>query len=222
MTVEDQLAKMKEDWDRRARENARHFIATGREEWTDAEFIASGERTIGDQILKDMENICQGKSPKDMRVLEIGCGAGRITRALAKMFGEVHGVDISGEMIAQAREWLRDVPNAFVHQNNGMDFKAVPPLPFDFAFSIYVFQHIPSYEVIESYIRDAARLLVPGALLKFQAQGCQNFTPSEHDTWVGVPLSEERARAIAERTGFEFRYGHGLGTEEFWLWFFRE
>jgi len=34
-----------------------------------------------------------------MRVLEIGCGAGRLTRALAKLFGEVHGVDVSGEMV---------------------------------------------------------------------------------------------------------------------------
>ena len=39
-----------------------------------------------------------------MRVLEIGCGAGRLTRALANFFGEVHAVDISGEMVAQARK----------------------------------------------------------------------------------------------------------------------
>ncbi len=37
-----------------------------------------------------------------MRVLEIGCGAGSITRALARLFGEVHAVDVSGEMAALA------------------------------------------------------------------------------------------------------------------------
>ena len=50
-----------------------------------------------------MINICQGKDPKQMRVLEIGCGAGRVTRALASVFGEVYAVDISGEMVRQAR-----------------------------------------------------------------------------------------------------------------------
>ena len=37
-----------------------------------------------------------------MSVLEIGCGAGRLTRALANFFGEVYAVDISGEMVKRA------------------------------------------------------------------------------------------------------------------------
>lgn len=221
MKQSEQLAKMRDDWDRRARENARHFIATNKREWTDEDFFASGERTIADQILTDMENVCQEKNPREMRVLEIGCGAGRITKALANLFGEVHGVDISPEMIARARESLTGTPNAFVYRNNGMDFSVVPDLPFDFAFSIYVFQHIPSYAVIESYIRDAGRLLLPGALFKFQAQGCPDVPHDPENTWLGVPLSEDRAREIAERCGFEMRYCANPQTEEFWLWLFK-
>ncbi len=95
-----------------------------------------------------MGNICQGKDPKQMRVIEIGCGAGRISRALARLFGEVHGVDVSGEMVAQASKALADTPNAFVYQNNGMDLTVLPQGPYDFAFSTIVFQHIPSREVI--------------------------------------------------------------------------
>src|SRR2546430_5601912 len=91
----EQLEKMRRDWNDRARENARYYVATGRTDWTDEQFFASGEQQVAEDILTDMENICQGKDPKQMRVLEIGCGAGRITRALAKRFGEVHGVDIS-------------------------------------------------------------------------------------------------------------------------------
>src|SRR5512142_1139093 len=94
---------MRQDWDARARENARYYVATGKENWTDDEFFLSGQRAVEEQILNDLENICQGKSPSDMKVLEIGCGAGRITRALASLFGEVHAVDVSGEMIAQAQ-----------------------------------------------------------------------------------------------------------------------
>ena len=47
-----------------------------------------------------------------------------------------------------------------------------PPLEFDFAFSVIVFQHIPSREIIENYVREVHRLLRPGALFKFQVQGC--------------------------------------------------
>src|SRR6476661_6140062 len=102
------LLKMQQDWDARARENARYYVATGNENWTDEEFFASGERTVAEEVLTDMINICQGKPPGQMKVLEIGCGAGRVTRALSKIFGEVHGVDVSGEMVRLARASLHD------------------------------------------------------------------------------------------------------------------
>jgi ubiquinone/menaquinone biosynthesis C-methylase UbiE len=171
ITLEEQLKKMRADWDARAKENARHYVATMKEEWTDEEFFASGEQTVSEQILNDMTNICQGKDPRQMRIIEIGCGAGRVTRAFSKLFGEVHAVDVSGEMVAQAKDALKAVPNAFVYQNNGMDLSVLPPGTYDFAFSTIVFQHIPSRDVIYNYVREVNRLLQPGALFKFQVQG---------------------------------------------------
>ena len=216
------LKKMQEDWDQRARINARYFVNTARADWTDEQFFRSGEQTVAEEILTDMINICQGKDPGDMRVLEIGCGAGRVTRALAKLFGEVHGVDVSGEMVALAREALRDCPNAFVYQNNGMDLSVLPPgLIFDFAFSSIVFQHIPSREIIENYVREVNRVLRPGALFKFQVQGDTRVRSTPDDTWIGVPFSEQEAVEMALRCGFEPRYRHGAGRQYFWLWFFK-
>jgi len=61
--VEQQLQKMREDWDQRARENARHYVNTAHTAWTDDEFFASGERTVAEEILTDMGNICQGERP---------------------------------------------------------------------------------------------------------------------------------------------------------------
>ena len=92
---------------------------------------------------------------------------------------------------------------------------------FDFAFSTIVFQHIPSYEVIESYVREVHRLLRPGALFKFQVQGDATLTTSPDDTWLGVPFSDEAAVAMAERCGFEPRHRHGAGQQYFWLWYFK-
>ncbi|HTW66105.1 MAG TPA: class I SAM-dependent methyltransferase [Bryobacteraceae bacterium] len=221
MNREEQLQKMRDDWDQRARENARYYVNTSTTEWTDEEFFASGERTVAEQILNDTGNICQGKAPDTMRVLEIGCGAGRVTRALSKVFGEVHAVDVSGEMIRQATLALRDRPNAFVYQNNGQDLAVVPAIEFDFAFSSIVFQHIPSREVIETYVREVHRLLRPGALFKFQVQGDSRLETKPDDTWLGVPFSERQATEMAYRCGFDPRYRHGAGEQYFWLWFFK-
>ena len=165
------LRSMRDDWDRRARDNAKHYVATLKEEWNDIDFYASGEQELANHVLNDMGNICQGRDPRAMRVLEIGCGAARVTRALAHVFGEVHSVDISTELIALARAALANDKNAFVYQNNGTDLTVVPDLPFDFAFSTFVFQHIPTREVIDLYFREVARLLRPGALFKLQVQG---------------------------------------------------
>jgi ubiquinone/menaquinone biosynthesis C-methylase UbiE len=220
-TVEQQLENMRKDWDARARENARHYVDTSRTEWTDETFFASGEQQIAEDILTDMTNICQGKDPKQMRVLEIGCGAGRLTRALAKLFGEVHAVDISGEMVVAARKALEAFPNAHVYQNNGCDLSVVPDLEFDFAYSIIVFQHIPSREIIENYIREVHRLLRPGALFKFGLMGDLRATSTPDETWIGVPYSEADASEMAHRCGFEPRYMHGAGNQYFILWFFK-
>jgi SAM-dependent methyltransferase len=165
------LERMRAEWDERARENARFFIATANEAWTDEQFFESGRQNIRDEILTDMGNICQGKDPKEMKVLEIGCGAGRITRALAEVFGDVYAVDVSGVMIEQAKTALADLPNAHVFQNNGTDLRVLGDIQVDFAFSYIVFQHIPSHEVIYNYVREVHRLLRPGGLFKFQVQG---------------------------------------------------
>ena len=220
--LEQQLEKMRADWDQRARENARHYVNTANTQWTDEEFFASGERTVAEEILTDMGNICQGKAPSGMRVLEIGCGAGRVTRALAKLFGEVHAVDVSGEMIRQAREALRGNSNAFVYQNNGHDLTVVPEREFDFAFSSIVFQHIPSREIIQDYVKEVHRLLRVGALFKFQVQGDSTLETQPDDTWLGVPFSERQAVDMAYRCGFDPRYRHGAGGQYFWLWFFKK
>jgi SAM-dependent methyltransferase len=224
---------MREDWERRARENARHYVVTGQSHWSDEEFYKSGQITLEEEVLNDLTNICQGKDPRDMKVLEIGCGAGRVTRAFAGFFGDVYAVDISREMVRQARRAIEGFPNARVFHNNGKDLSIVcdhwwnrfgigRPLQVDFAFSFMVFQHIPSREVIESYVREVARLMRPGGLFKFQVQGCPLVEAEAEGSWVGVPFTEREARDMANRTGFEMRYHFGAGDQYYWLWFFKK
>lgn len=223
---------MRRDWERRARENARHFVVTEKSHWSDEEFFESGQIAMREDILIDLGNICQGREPKAMRVLEIGCGAGRVTRAFAGYFGEVWAVDISPEMVRQARRAVEGFANVHVLRNNGRDLSVLRPgwwerrrgvraPEFDFAFSCMVFQHIPSHAIIESYVRDVHELLRPGGLFKFQVQGSSSAVSTTGDTWVGATFTEQDARNMAARCGFEMRYQSGAGDQYYWLWFFR-
>ena len=211
--------EMREQWDARARENAFHYIDDSKDEWRPEEFFASGEDSVRRLILSDMDSICQGMSPTEMRVLEIGCGAGRMTRALAKVFGEVHGVDVSAGMIERAGELLADCSNVHLYQNSGTDLSVLGDLEFDFAFSFIVFQHIPSRAIIESYVREVCRALRPGRLFKFQVQGSYWAAQAEQDTWLGAPISGSAAIKMAENCGFRLLRYEGLGEQYFWLWY---
>jgi SAM-dependent methyltransferase len=168
-----------------------------------------------------------------MRVLEIGCGAGRVTRAFSGFFGEVWAVDISGEMVRQARQACAGFSNTHVVQNNGKDLHAIAnpwkirlglakSLEFDFAFSFMVFQHIPNRRIVENYVREVSRVLKPGGLFKFQVQGSPLAEADVHHSWVGAPFSERDARDMAGRCGFEMRYQYGAGEQYYWLWFFKK
>jgi SAM-dependent methyltransferase len=92
----------------------------------------------------------------------------------------------------------------------------------DFVFSCIVFQHIPSREIIENYVREVNRLLRPGALFKFQVQGSSLVEAEPDNTWVGVPFSERDAREMAQRCGFELRYQSGGESQYYWLWYFKK
>jgi SAM-dependent methyltransferase len=213
--------KMENDWDRRAKENAFHFIADGRIEWTEGDFYKSGEMTVQAEILTDMENICQGSDPSQMKILEIGCGAGRVTRALAGLFGQVHAVDVSEEMLRIARRVLADIDNVQLYRNDGLDLSVLPDSDYDFAFSTAVFHHIGDRDVIENYIAEVGRRLKPGRLFKFEVQGDPAVPDNTEETWLGASFTARQMVEMAVRRGFDPRYREGEGRERFWWWFFK-
>jgi SAM-dependent methyltransferase len=120
MSFEQLAARMRRDWDARARENGKYYIANSNTAGSGDEFYALGRQTVRDDILTDMFNICQGRDPAGMKVLEIGCGVGRVTRALSGLFGSVDAGDLIPEMVALATKACAAIPNVRIFNNNGV------------------------------------------------------------------------------------------------------
>lgn len=102
------------------------------------------------------------------RALDFGCGVGRLTRALAPFFTECWGIDISEEMIRQARELNAAVANCGFAVNTDPDLRAFPENQFDFILCVLVLQHFPSRSWILALLAEFLRVLRGGGLLVFQ------------------------------------------------------
>jgi ubiquinone/menaquinone biosynthesis C-methylase UbiE len=217
---ESTLRVMREDWNKRALENAEHYVQNAHEKWDEREFFRSGEINVANEIMPEMHSICGGsRSPRDLNVLEIGCGVGRMTKFVARIFGHVTAVDVSSEMIAKAKVNLASLDNVTLVNGDGATLSAVADASQDFAYSFIVFQHIPTAEVIASYCREVYRVLRPGALFKFQVQGAQWQRDQPPDTWFGVSFSEDDARQLCQNSGFVMERSEGANTNVYWLWF---
>jgi len=67
-----------------------------------------------DEGREDAEELGRFLQPH-WRVLDFGCGIGRLETYLASHCREVHGVDVSAEMLERARRRLAGVPNVRLH-----------------------------------------------------------------------------------------------------------
>lgn len=210
--------EMKHDWNKRAQENAKWYINTLKIEQSEEEFDLTGHRDFEGLIQCELPLLTDRRDPKTLRILEIGCGIGRMTKYLAEVFGEVHAIDVSGEMVRQARMRLAKISNAYFSEGNGSDFADFPDEYFDFVFSAYVFQHVPSFEVIKSNICDAFRVLKPRGIFKFVTSAVNNedYLKVNKDTWSGHPFTEQNIRLLATSLGAQLLGVVGNGTQYCW------
>jgi SAM-dependent methyltransferase len=128
----------------------RYWLERGRtyidETRTPAEYHRLQERFLLDVLRR-------GRIPMQ-RVLELGCGFGRITRLLATEWPEaaITALDLSPEQLAQARHYCSAHPSVQFEQ---YDFYSGAPLPgsdYDVVLAIEVFLHHPP-EVVGDWLR---------------------------------------------------------------------
>lgn len=205
---------MRADWNERAREDAHYYAAFGRRDQEGSEFFAAAADLIRN-LEDELRRFPQGTPASARRALEIGCGPGRLMRPMSRHFGEIHGVDVSDEMIAQARRNLDDISNARLHHTSGSDLSLFPSDRFDFVYSYAVFQHIPSAEVVLSYLRETVRVLKPGGFARLQIDGLPR--PGRiHNTWDGVRIGADEIRAFTHRYGVRLLSLTGANTQYMW------
>jgi SAM-dependent methyltransferase len=101
-----------------------------------------------------------GADPRGGLCVEIGCGPGRMTGALAERFDRVLAIDVSPAMLDRARAAV-SAPNVEFRAVSGDRLDGVDDGIADALVCYLVLQHLPSAGVIRSYLAEFARVLAP-------------------------------------------------------------
>lgn len=177
MPLEDELAGIGRAWRTLAEADplwaicvAPHARGGG---WDENEFYATGAAEVEAALGRAAE---LGLTVSGARALDFGCGAGRLTRALAARFEQVVGIDIAPAMLDLAR---RDNPVAARCEfllNTRPDLALFGDGQFDLVYSSVVLQHLPP-GLIRGYLAEFARVLRPGGSLVIQLPTRPRLTP---------------------------------------------
>jgi SAM-dependent methyltransferase len=212
---DESIKESKKKWRQLAAKNANHIVLTNfGENISEEQFSAAGEKDYN-LLIKDDLFFRELDPLSTRRILEIGCGTGRMTEFIAEDFHEAYGVDIAEEMIEQAKKRLADKTNTHLLATDGIHL----PFPddfFDAAFSFIVFQHMPSKKVVRKNLEEIVRVLKKGGLAKIQLRG----TPTIKGEWFyGPSFTVNQAKKTIEELPIQLLKNEGQGSRYFWIWF---
>jgi len=98
------------------------------------------------------------------RVLELGCGVGRIGKELASDCAHWTGVDISEQMVSHAQQRMAGLDNVDFHQLQRSSLDMIPDTSIDKAYSVAVLCHMDKEDLF-LYLEELHRVLVSGGLI---------------------------------------------------------
>lgn len=140
---------------------------------------------------------------KESRILDVGCGIGRISKPFSKRFKTVVGVDINTKILEAAREFIGDTRNIELIQNDG---NSIPfeKNTFEYIYSGGVLQHIPDIAVITNYFYEGLRVLKPNGILNYSIQVWMVLRKGGiHGDRIGAQITAADIEAILNKTGHE-------------------
>lgn len=155
------------------------------------------------------------------KLLDIGCGAGRIALRLAQYGHEVHGLDQDGQVIAQARKRARsaEIRNVRFEVGTYTNFYAMSEDTFDGAYMTYAVLNMMTDDQIQDFLKIVAAKLHPGAhfivdlLNKLHVQSVSDgkIVNLESQCGDGSRIQAQRRRNVindgnVERTTFDVTY----------------
>jgi len=224
--------QMRRFWDDRARENAYYYV-DNRLDYGDPDteqFWTEGQADL-DALLE----IAGTSLDAGDRVVEIGCGIGRLTREIAGRVASVEAIDISETMLELARKENPHLSNVNWVLGDGESLSPLADGSVDVCLSHVVFQHIPDPEITLGYVAEMGRVLVPGGWAVFQIsnqplihdrvgigsriqgwmRGVTGMGPrgQVHPAWRGSAVEIDRLRAVAETSGLAVQSVVGAGTQ---------
>src|SRR3954464_10307036 len=206
-------ADMRRFWDERAREDALLYVddrgRRGEDFWRGGEEVVA---TFEEQL---------GFAGRGDLVVEIGCGVGRVTRALAARVGSVIAIDVSAEMLARARELNPELTGVRWAQGDGETLLGVEDASVDGVFSHVVFQHLPDPALTLGYVREIGRVLTPGGWAAFHVSNDPAIhrrrllarRSTRHAAWRGSAVAPGGLCATAAEAGLEVARVTGEGTQ---------
>lgn len=100
-------------------------------------------------------------------VLDLGCGIGRLSAAIAGEADSVVGIDVSQAMIAAARRRCATMANVTFTATGGRDLAAFEDQAFDLILAVDVFPYLvdSGLGLAARHVNEAARVLRPGGAL---------------------------------------------------------
>ena len=134
-------------------------------QWNLNDFIQTGKITV--QRYCDLINRYVHRQPPFDRVLDFGCGVGRLSRAWSACAYHVVGIDISSSMIAKAWEINTEISNLEFIINQAQDLRVFGDGSFDLVMSHICLQHMP-WRLQELYISEFARVCRRLGIVTFQ------------------------------------------------------
>lgn len=199
---------------------------------TDAYLVVSGY-TDEDKFHADAEDTADilrqtvGVKPED-RILEIGCGVGRVGRVLSPFVKEWIGCDVSANMLRIAGRRLLGLPNIRLQEISGYDLQPIPDASVDVVYTTVVFMHLEEWDRY-NYVLEAKRVLKPGG--RFYCDNVDiasttgwavfeesrlNFSPRERPPQISKCSSQPELETFLKRAGFE--QVRVAGRLDFWAY----
>ncbi len=121
-------------------------------------------KTVHEKALKKILS-----SKNDIKLLDFGCGVGRVLEYGLFKNIEYFGIDLSREMILKAKEKWKNREKSAFHIFDGHEIPFESEY-FDVVISTWVFQHIKSDETLKNITKEIYRTLKPYGILIFIEQ----------------------------------------------------